>query len=401
MFNEKQKEKIRERYALAMSTVTEKNISFFKNSDVPLFRISDTYPGIWLEHAYDSVFFARLEPKYLYVAKNVLSVFLNNQKADGQLPCYFIDRGKDTVRPEYGYSQIQECVAFFGLCLEYYEMSGDTEFLRKAFEKGVKWIKWGEEKRMPSGKGLIESFCGFDDGHDNSPRKNGMTYDGRAKNSDAAQYPDGDAVLPMISPDVNAVYYGNLAALGSMAKILDMPREEKLYREKAAYVKKRIFEICYDRNDSFFYDVDKNGNMRKYLSISVTNVFSEHMLTPEEMDVIYEKHMKNPDEFYTPYPFPSIAKSDPCFVQNLPGNSWGYYSQALTALRCTRWMDFYGKSADFDEILEKWVDKQTFGNTLMFAQELNPLTGEPSDCSQWYSSCMLVYIYAVRRLKLL
>ena len=89
------------------------------------------------------------------------------------------------------------------------------------------------------------------------------------------------------------------------------------------------------------------------------------------------------------------------FKKSLSGNSWGYYSQALTMLRCTRWMDFYGKNADFDEILEKWIRKWTFGNKIMFGQELDPLTGENSDSSQWYSSGMLIYIYAVKRLGLL
>lgn len=65
------------------------------------------------------------------------------------------------------------------------------------------------------------------------------------------------------------------------------------------------------------------------------------------------------------------------------------------------WMDYYGKGKDFDEILEKWVRKRTIGNKIMFGQELNALTGECSVCPKWYSSCILVYIYAVRRLNLL
>lgn len=63
-------------------------------------------------------------------------------------------------------------------------------------------------------------------------------------------------------------------------------------------------------------------------------------------------------------------------------------------------MDCYGKGGDFDEILEKWIRQWTFGNDIMFGQELHPLTGKTSDCSQWYSSCMLIYIYAVRRLRI-
>ena len=110
---------------------------------------------------------------------------------------------------------------------------------------------------------------------------------------------------------------------------------------------------------------------------------------------------QTPDEFYTEFPFPAIAKSDIGFERNREGNSWNYYSQALTLLRCTRWMDYYGFSKDFDTVLEKWVRQWAFSETILFGQELDPFTGEPSVCSQWYSSCMLVYIYAVKRLEIL
>ena len=64
-------------------------------------------------------------------------------------------------------------------------------------------------------------------------------------------------------------------------------------------------------------------------------------------------------------------------------------------------MFYYGKSRDFDEILEKWVRQWTYSEKIKFGQELNPITGEPSECSEWYSSCMLVYLYAVKRLGLI
>lgn len=401
MFTNEEKKSIQARYNEAMERIRTKNIGCFKGHDKPLFLISDEYPGVWLEHAYDSVFFAKLEPQYTDIAKNVLELFLDREKPDGQLPCFIIDRNKNTSRPQYGYSQIQECVSFLRLCFEYFEISDDLDFLKYAYDKGKKWVVWCEEKRMSQKDGLIEMFCGFDDGHDNSPRKKGMKYSGTAKNDDAAQYPEGDEVLPVIAPDVNAVYYGDLLALSDMARILKISSEAKFYKSKAEKVKRKIIDICYDEKDEFLYDVDKNGTMRKTLSISITNVFSEHILDRKFMDKIYLRHMKNPNEFYTEYPFPSIAKSDPDFIQNRDGNSWGFYSQALTVLRCTRWMDYYEKGKDFDEILEKWVRKWTFGNKIMFGQELNPLTGECSVCSEWYSSCILVYIYAVRRLNLL
>ena len=401
MFTTKEKAKINEYYKIALERIKTKHIACFEGHEKPVFLISDCYPGVWLEHVYDSVFFAKLDDKYIDIAKNTLMLFLNNQNENGQFPCYVIDRKKCTDLPEYGYSQTQECVSFASLCYEYYEMSEDREFLKLAYDKCIKWVNWYKKYRMPSKKGLVEMFCGYDTGHDNSGRLEDVMYDRCAKDENAEEYPAGDNVLPAITPDMNAVFYGNLSALSKMAEALGDLDAVRKWNEDAQFVKKQMFDICYDSDDEFFYDVDKNGNMRKYLSISVTNIFTEHMLDLDEMDIIYEKHLKNPNEFYMPYPFPSMAKSDKTFKKTLSGNSWGYYSQALTMLRCTRWMDFYGKSSDFDEILEKWIKKWTFDNKIMFGQELDPITGENSDCSQWYSSGMLIYIYAVKRLGLL
>ena len=259
MFTNDEKKVITARYNEAMDRIKTKNIGCFKDYDKPLFLISDEYPGVWLEHAYDSVFFAKLEPQYADIAKNVLKLFLDRQKPDGQLPCFIIDRNKNTSMPQYGYSQIQECVSFLRLCFEYFEISDDLDFLKYAYDKGKNWVAWCEEKRMPRKTGLIEMFCGYDDGHDNSPRKKGMKYSGTAKNDDAAQYPESDEVLPVIAPDVNAVYFGDLLALSDMAKVLKIDSEAEFYKAKAEKVKRKIIDICYDEEDEFFYDVDKNG----------------------------------------------------------------------------------------------------------------------------------------------
>ncbi len=65
-------------------------------------------------------------------------------------------------------------------------------------------------------------------------------------------------------------------------------------------------------------------------------------------------------------------------------------------------MDNYGKSDDFNFVLKKWVEALSeHSDILKFGQELDPVTGVPSNCSEWYSSCMLLFIYAVRRLKLI
>jgi hypothetical protein len=47
----------------------------------------------------------------------------------------------------------------------------------------------------------------------------------------------------------------------------------------------------------------------------------------------------------------AMAADAPAFVRPIPKNSWGGPSQALTALRAPRWMDHYGRSAEFSHMV--------------------------------------------------
>ena len=404
MFTEKEKEKIKLYYHDALKTIKEKHIGRFKGHDKALFLISETYPGIWMEHVYDSVIFARMEKGYVDIAKNTIELFLNNQNEKGQLPCCVLDGNKTDRPPEklISYKQVQECVSFARLCLEVCKMVKDRGFTARCYSLLKKWADWFYTYRTTLGTGLVEMFVGYDTGHDNSGRLSGMKYKGQRSETNGDVPPEEDDVAPIIAVDMNCNFYGTLKALSEFAKELDLPDENAHFIEAAAKVKEQLFKICYDKDDAFFYDVDKNGNKRKYLSSTIFHLFLEGVLDEKEdekiIKEIYERHIKNPDEFWTPYPFPSMAINDPSCENHAKQNCWGYYSQALIALRCTLWMDKYNMSEDFNTLLKKWIYKWTFGNKIMFGQELSPITGEATDCSAYYSSCMLLYIYAVRRL---
>lgn len=392
---------IKERYEQALRRIREFHIKSFPGQEGPLFLISTTYPGVWMEHVYDGVKYAELEPESgVQVAKNQTLLFIRNQKADGHLPFNVLDASilkGGRPMPGFGlvgYSQIQECVSIGRLCFETYKMLGDRAYLAEVYKALCAWDGWLCKNRMTMGKGLIELFCLYDTGHDNSARLADIPV--KCPDSDGAIPVDADAV-PMLAPDMNAVFYGDRCALADMAEALDRADEAAQWRAKAAEVKQKMLELLYDPEDAFFYDVDRHGRRRKFLSISISNVFQEHVLDQDMADLIYNKHMKNPSEFWTEYPFPSMAASDPGSKKDRDGNSWGYYSQALTALRCARWMDHYGYSADYDHILAKWVDGITRAD-MNFAQELDPMTGEMSQSSEWYSSALLLYVYACRRL---
>lgn len=403
------KAEVRKIYADIMQRIDEKHVFCFPTMDKPMFLISAQYPGVWMEHIYDAVFFGMLEPDRREMATTTIDAFIARQRDDGQLPFgVFASRMNVPKEDNSNYSQIQECVSFAALCLDAYRMTDDAEFLRRAFEASKKWVAWLENNRMTRGEGLVEMFVGFDTGHDNSGRLEGMKCKGNNTVDGVKQLasvlPEDD-VTPIIAVDMNCNYYSSLVSIARMAEILGDAEESERYLKKAAQVKKKLFDTCLDADDAFFYDVDKHGNKRRYLSSTVFHLFLEGVLDPEEdrelIDRIYTEHVKNPAEFWTEYPFPSMAASDPSFKKHHSYNCWGYFSQGLIALRCTRWMDKYGYSEDFDHLCRKWVEAWTrcYGK-IKLGQELDPFTGEPSTSSEWYSSCMLFYIYAARRLGL-
>ena len=245
------------------------HIGIFKGHDKPLFLISEHYAGVWLEHVYDSVFYAMMNPDEIKLAENTINIFIDNQSESGQLPCYILDGNKKncSLEESVGYTQIQECVSFAKLCLMTFELNKDIGFLKKAYAACKKWENWLSNTRMTLNSGLVEMFVGYDTGHDNSGRLQGLSCKGKyilpnGIKANAEVLPPNENVAPVIAVDMNCNYFATLIALSKMADLLKLTSESEEYYKKAKDVKKRLFEICYDPQDVFFYDVDKNGNKR-------------------------------------------------------------------------------------------------------------------------------------------
>ncbi len=391
---------------MILKRIYDHHLRHWCGSEGNVFFISDTYPGCWAEHLYDGIAWANYMPAEHDVSKHHIDLFLDRQTEEGQIPCY-------VWANEIGYGQVQECVSIGSVCLEAIAQNpDDPAFLRKCYDAVSKWVNWFYEKRMTLGCGLVEMFCGYDTGHDDSARLGGYTngayhldgikYRGNrkidGKTVNAGILVDDCAVLPILAPDMNACFFGNHMALAEMADLLGLATEAEVWRYKANIVREKMTEYLWDEDDRFFYDVDRNGNKRKIRSISITNVLSEGVLDKATAEAVYKRYIKNENEFWTPFPLPAVSSSDPGWIQNKPGNSWGFYSQGLTALRTMRWMPKMGHTDDMEELMRRWVSAWSRSQTTLFGQELHPITGEPSVCSQWYSSCMLYFLHAIRRL---
>ena len=389
--------RIREIYDIVENKL-KNHIRNIHNLELPMIMISNQYPGVWLEHLYDSVMYGYLYNDYS-IFKNTVINFIKYQNDDGLLP-YAI---KNIDGPCYW--QIQECVSFIHLSYLVYLKTKDNELLKVVYEAGIKWINFLYKYRMTRKLNLVEMFVGYDTGHDNSPRLDGMIYKGNYEingvKQNAKLLPKSERT-PIAALDMSCNLYGGLYYLSKIADILNKKEDIIKYKNLSIDVKKSIFKYLYDKNDNYFYDLDIDNKFNKTKSSSIFHLFLEDVLDIEDdkemIKNIIDNYIKNKNEFNTNYPFPSISISSNKL--NKIDNSWGYYSQALIALRCSIWMDKYNLSDEYNHILEKWIDGlvKNFGINPM-SQELDPITGYASDASSWYSSSMLLYIYACRRLE--
>jgi hypothetical protein len=344
------------------------------------------YPGIWLECGpQEGLVYGRFVPQ---IAKANHEIFFHHQREDGYLP-FFIKAD------HFGTDSIQMAVPIAATALETANLTKDEAFLAQAYDSCAKWDQWLSRNRNTRGTGLCELFCAWDSGHDNSPRH--KNHPAMCPNNNAATYTKAGK-LPYLAPDLSATVYGGRCALAAMAMHLGKFDEAQIWREKGETLRQLIIKHCYDPQDEFFYDVDADGDFVKIRGDIITRVLGEHVVDLPMFERIYARHIKNPESFWTPYPLPSIAVNDPAFVRELPVNSWGGASQALTALRAPRWFEHYGKHADLKYMMQRWVEAILAAPTFM--QQMNPWTGEFST-SQGYSPAMCVFIDFVDRMGLL
>ena len=68
-----------------------------------------------------------------------------------------------------------------------------------------------------------------------------------------------------------------------------------------------------------------------------------------------KEHLLNPEEFWTPFPLPSVAVNDPAF-RNAPENNWSGQPEGLTYQRAILALERYGYDRIVTVLGEKLMD---------------------------------------------
>jgi hypothetical protein len=392
----------------AALAVLARNVKTVPRYEHPVLVEGSVYPGIWLECApHEGLVYGTLAPFVntlenthppLQIARNNHMAFFALQRpvgheSAGQLPSAI-------KMSDVGYGQIQMVVPIAATAWELSQLTGDDELLVTAYNACSRWDVWLRQYRDTRKTGLVEGFCTYDTGHDNSPRWTGIPN--RCPDGDARKCPP-IASMPRLCPDLSATVYGARVALAHMASALGKGDAASRWHEDAETIRQLIIEKLYDPKDAAFYDLDAQNNFVRVRSDAISRVFGEHVLKRDDakdkaiFDTVWTRQIHNPKAFWAPYPLTSIAMDDPTFVRPIPRNSWGGASQALTALRAPRWMPHYGKQAELNHMMQQWCE--AISRHTEFRQQMDPLTGDFTQADpSGYSPAALVFLEFARRL---
>jgi hypothetical protein len=313
------------------------------------------------------------------VARNNQMAFFALQREDGLLP-------HAMKSDEIGWRHLQLAVPLVATAWELSQQTGDSELLETAYNGWSRFDAWLRRYRDTRHTGLCEGFCTFDTGQDNSPRWAGIPNS--CPDDDARKCPPL-ASLPRLCPDMSATVFGGRVALAAMARALGKPAEADRWLADAYAIRAAILNRLYSPDDAAFYDLDAQNQFVRVRGEVIARVLGEHVADEKLFPAIYVRQIHNPAAFWAPYPLTSIALDDPKFVRPIPANSWGGASQALTALRATRWFEHYNKPADFAHLMQQWIAAISRADN--FYQQIDPVDGTSTQAPANYSPAALAF----------
>ncbi|MCH7228053.1 MGH1-like glycoside hydrolase domain-containing protein [Haloferula sp. A504] len=371
------------------------------------------YPNAWLEtQPMGGEMFAKRD---LRIALNNQLIFMLAQRDDGRLPGMVVsgatarEKGWDHEPPE-GHIWMPEAdlLADFemiqGFCFPepawkmYHWIGRDRGYLQKLHEALAGFDAWLWRTRDSNGDGLLETWCVWDTGEDNSTRLESRWAPSRwpfEKPPGAEGVPDpsnpehlkrywfrggpgptGDEVrVPFASMDVMAYSYSARATLAKIAAELENG-EETRWRQRAEEVRQRLIDGLWVPERSACFDLDREGKRLPELIHNNLRCMWYGIFTQEMADAFVDEHLLNPEAFWTPVPLVSIAIDEPLF-KNAPGNNWSGQPQGLTYQRTIGALENYGRHAEVTRLGRKLLPV-LIRNDFKFAQQLDPKTGKAS-----------------------
>ncbi|CAM4509601.1 hypothetical protein FHS16_003046 [Paenibacillus endophyticus] len=350
----------------------------------PILHEGGIYLGCWLESTgtINAELLSRFIPS---VSERTFESFAKNQREDGLIPYKVTEQGPS-------YRQIQLVTPLARSVWNHYKLNQpDKSFLQTMYDAMSSYDVWIAANRNTRGSGCVEAFSTFDTGHDLSPRF--WHVPDTPHLGDASQFNPDSPILPFLAPDLTANMYCQRLYLARIAEELGHSGDEWLAKAKESL--SSLFRHCFDQEDHFFYDLDRNDEWVRVQSDVLLRVMACEVGEREFFDVMLKRYLLNTSKFFAKYPFTSLAMDDPRFDPFSSYNSWGGPSNFLSLIRTPHAFEHHGRHVELTWIIYPIL--ASFAKATRFSQAISPWTGDEG-FTETYSPSILCLIDYVERL---
>jgi len=304
-----------------------------------------TYQHQWFwDSCFHAIVWTYFNPEY---AKMELLTLVKKQFDNGLIPhMLYWKRAKGRTAklgdilfkrawPEKDRSHITQPPVLAQAVAKVYEKTMDDEFLNKMIHPLIKFYDWLHDERnlAISGDGLVSIIHPWESGLDASPTwdhvhditrllnvriivwYNTIIKKNNEANWDIEQIKEqNDFLVKEIG--FNVIYIINLRILANLCKTLGLKKRANEYLTRAETAQKTLVKKCWSKEDLFFYSITSIED--KILpEKTVTGLFPLLLnIDPRKINYLIYNYLINPNEFWLPYPIPSVAKSSPKFNPN-------------------------------------------------------------------------------------
>ncbi|HPF88523.1 MAG TPA: trehalase family glycosidase [Candidatus Limiplasma sp.] len=342
------------------------------------------YQKIWLEtQPMGGEMYAKRD---MEAALNNQLLFMEQQRTDGRLPgSITVENGK--IVPQF--NKIQGfCFPAPALNL-YYWIGKDEEYLQLLYHTLECFDSYLWAERDSDGDGCLESWCVYDTGEDNAKR-----YGDAPCWWTASMPPTGYDVVPINSMDFMSYSYSARDTLAKISAILQTDKKD-YWKQQAKLVADKMRSYLWDDQRGACFDRDKHGKRMPALLHNNLRCMYWGSFSQEMADRFVREHLLNPEEFWTPFPLPSVAINDPLY-DGASDNSWSGQPQGLTWQRAIRALENYG----YQPLVTKLghILFEVLQTDCIFPQQFDPYTGRRQGNVDGYGPVMLSVLEYISRM---
>lgn len=285
------------------------------------------YPYQWLwDSSLHGIAFRHAAPDR---AKQETETLLSKQKENGFISCVTIWNKKHFFDELLYMTTITQPPVIPITIEKIYETTHDTDFVRRTYPRAKKFLNWLSRNRDEDGDGLVRIIHPWEDGDDGNPSFDEQMGFGERPNSLAYFYSlfklvskyrllgwdeEKISTQKLFSAKTalfNSIYARSLFSMSGLSKILGNG-DSDYFDSQYKLTRDAIIRSMWSEKDKIFYNLDQNGKQ-----VAVKTISSLMPLILPDLPGYYSSnlvsHLTNKDEFWTPYPVPSVATNEPTF----------------------------------------------------------------------------------------